>query len=218
MAIYIKIIENGLLRKYIPGYNFREITLPRNIHSVDKYCFSPWSPKRIPLNDNDELEQWHKNFNVTQIVIPKNVRNISKLAFADMLNLKRFIVEDGCLAARTYQDVLLSKDGKQVICCPPAKRGELVLPDGVETVLENSFEYTKLSKVFLPNSVKVIEDDAFTNSELQNIYIPGTVEHIGERVFNECENLTILAPRGSIGLEYAKKHNIPFEDVIYISL
>lgn len=213
MSVYITIIENGVLKKYIPGLCIEEITLPDNIHTVAPYCMSPWSPDVLPLGE--VLNSWDEYCMVKTISIPKNVVHVEKLAFADIPNLKKFAVEKGCEGAQAHKGVLYSGDGRRLICYPPMKRGEYTITNGVEIISENAFENTRLSQVWLPDSIKKIEDDAFTGGMLRSIYIPWSVTSIGDRVFDECKFLHIKTPWNSYALKYAKAHGIPCEEVLY---
>ena len=69
MSVYITIIENDVLKKYIPGLCIEEITLPNNIHTVAPYCMSPWSPDTLPLGE--VLNSWDKYCTIETIRIPK---------------------------------------------------------------------------------------------------------------------------------------------------
>lgn len=213
MSVYVTIIENGVLKKYIPGLCIDEIALPANVHTVAPYCMSPWSLETLPLGE--VLNSWDDYCTVESIIIPQNVSHIEKLAFADIPNLKKFIVKNGCKGAQTNKGVLYSGDGLTLICCPPMKRGEYTIPNGVKVISENAFENTHLSHLYLPDSITTIEDDAFTGGLLRSIYIPWSVTSIGERVFDDCKLLHIKTPWGSFTLEYAKAHGIPYEEVLY---
>ena len=213
MSVYITIIENGVLKKYIPGLYFKGITLPTNVNTVAPYCMSPWSPDTLPLGE--VLNSWDEHFTVETVYIPKNIQHIEKLAFADVPNLKKFIVEKGCVGVQTHKGILYSGDGRTLLCCPPMKRGEYTIPNGVQVISENAFERTHLSQVFLPDSIKTIEDDAFSGGLLRSIYIPWSVTSIGERVFEDCKFLHIKTPWNSNALEYAKEHGIAHEEVLY---
>ena len=212
MSTYIIHIENGVLKKYIPGLCIEEITLPDNIHTVAPYCMSPWSPDVLPLGE--VLSSWDEYCTVKTIRIPQNVVHVEKLAFADIPKLKKFVVEKGCRGAQTHKGVLYSGDGRRLICCPPMKRGEYTIPNGVEVISENAFENTHLSCVFLPDSITTIEDDAFTGGHLRSVYIPWSVTSIGERVFDDCKLLYIRTPWNSNALEYAKTYGIPYEEIL----
>ena len=213
MSIYVLHIENGVLKKYIPGLFCDEITVPANVHTIAAYCFSPWQPETLPIGE--DLNHWDKYFTLKTIHIPMSIKHIEPLAFADIPNLKKFAVEKGCEGARSHKGVLYSGDGRRLICCPPMKHGEYTIPNGVEIISENAFENTRLSQVWLPDSIKKIEDDAFTGGMLRSIYIPWSVTSIGDRVFDECKFLHIKTPWNSYALEYAKAHGIPCEEVLY---
>jgi hypothetical protein len=66
----------------------------------------------------------------------------------------------------------------------------IVLPDTIETIGDNAFEYTtSLTNIAIPNSVKTIGNRAFSNSGLIELNIPDSVESIGPGAF-ENNNLT----------------------------
>ena len=213
MSVYITIIENGVLKKFIPGLFLKEIMLPTNVDTVARYCMSVWSPDMLPLGE--VLNSWDEYYTVETVYIPKNIQHIEKLAFADIPNLKKFIVEKGCMGAQTHKGILYSGDGRTLLCCPPMNRGEYTIPNGVQVISENAFENTRLSHLFLPDSVITIEDDAFSGSMLRSIYIPWSVTSIGERAFEDCKLLHVKTPWNSYALEYAKEHRIAHEEVLY---
>ena len=87
MSIYVLHIENGVLKKYIPGLFCDEITVPENVHTIAAYCFSPWQPETLPIGE--DLNHWDEYFTLKTIHIPKNIKHIEPLAFADVTNLKK---------------------------------------------------------------------------------------------------------------------------------
>lgn len=212
MAIYIKIIEDGILKKYIPGYSTTSLIIPDNVHTIANSCCDPHDPKLDFDDVSFEVDNWEDYFMVKTISIPSNIKHVEKLAFIRIPNLKKFIVDEECSAVKTYDDVLFTKDGETLLCCPAKKEGDFTVPYGVKTILENSFEMSKLLHIFIPNSVTVIEDDAFSCcTSLEEIYIPSTVTSIGERAFEKCCSLTVIAPENSYAVAYAKKNNIPYK-------
>ena len=213
MAIYIKVIEDGVLQKYIPGYNHEEIVLPDNVHTIGENCFNPFSPQRIPVDNKFELKHWDDYMKTKTIVIPNNIQCIRRYAFIQIPNLESFVIEKECTAAKVYDDALFSTDGKVLMFCPPKKYGDFSVPYGVETIWENAFEASELSDVLLPDTVTEIEDDAFANSEINTVFIPPSVTKIGKRVFRGCNHLNIKGIKGSYAIEYARENDVLYREV-----
>lgn len=213
MAIYVKVIEDGVLKKYIPGYNHEEVVIPDNVHTIGENCFNPFSPEQIPVDNKFELKNWDDYMKIKTIVIPNNIKCIHRYAFIQIPNLESFLVETGCSAAKVYDDALLSTDGKILMFCPPKKYGDFSVPYGVETIWENAFEASELSNVILPETVTEIEDDAFASTEISSVYIPSTVTKIGKRVFKGSKHLTIKAAKDSYAIEYAKENELAYREI-----
>ncbi len=87
--------------------------------------------------------------------------------------------------------MVYTKDKKTLVCCPRGKKGDFRIPEQVETIGKNAFEFCEsLNSVFIPESVKKIDDIAFCfNTHLAEITIPKSVTSIGNWVFQGCENL-----------------------------
>ena len=213
MSIYVKVIEDGVLKKYIPGYKHEEIIIPDNVHTIGENCFNPFRPEPLPVDNKFELQHWDAYMKATTIIIPDNIKHIQRYAFIQIPNLESFLVQKGCTAAKVYDDALISTDGKNLIFCPPKKYGDFSIPYGVETIWENAFEASVLSDVLLPNTVTEIEDDAFANSEINNVFIPPSVTKIGKRVFRGCHHLNIKAIKGSYAINYALENGIYFREI-----
>ncbi len=212
MSYYVKVIENGVLKKYIlPSAQIVEI--PENIHSISAFCFDPEEPEPIPFEDIDDLYNWDHICETETVVIGENVKFIEECAFCGLSNLKSFEVATDCTAASVYDDVLFSGDGKKLISCPPKKQGDFVVPQGTETILAAAFDNTELMRICLPDGVKEIYDSNLDLANLEEIYIPASVVAITEGAFGDCKNLVIKAPGGSYAIQYATENNIAYEEV-----
>lgn len=99
--------------------------------------------------------------------------------------------------------------------------GRIVIPDGVKSMLEDSFIGLANSEIFLPQTVQKIEDYCFSGCENIKIYIPSSVEEMGVQredydlpmLGRNCSDVTIVTTKGSYAEEYAKEHDIPCEIV-----
>ena len=203
----IKIIEDGVLKHYIPELTTNKLTLPSDVHTIAAHCFDHEVLNISYLDILDNLE-------IKIITIPKNLKKIERFAFSNIPSLETFVVEEGNTNFKAYDDALFTADGKEILCCPPLKSGDFTVPNGVEIICKCAFEGNYLSHVFLPSSVQVIESCAFRASPFfEEIYIPSSVTHIGSSAFWGCFDLTIFAPENSYALHYAKENNIAYECV-----
>ena len=70
---------------------------------------------------------------------------------------------------------------------------EVVLPDGLEVILEDAFfDKTNLKKINIPNTVREIQSQSFWGLDnLKEIVLFPTIEKIDKNAFCNCVNLTI---------------------------
>jgi hypothetical protein len=70
---------------------------------------------------------------------------------------------------------------------------ELVIPEGVTSIVQYAFFGSRIMGITIPNSVSDIGVGAFEECKnLKNISIPEGVTNIGEDAFRDCENLTSI--------------------------
>lgn len=113
----------------------------------------------------------------------------------------------------SYDGILYSKDGEELIACPPMKKGKITvkegtkhiaetafyssaaerieIPDSVLTIGKNAFFYCcSLKSVKLGNGIQEIPAECFMKAEaLRHIIIPPNVKKIGTSAFNEARCL-----------------------------
>ncbi|MFI3201097.1 MAG: leucine-rich repeat domain-containing protein [Eubacteriales bacterium] len=66
----------------------------------------------------------------------------------------------------------------------------LILSEGIEEILQGTFEWSCLETIELPSTLKVIEKFTFYNCvNLQEIILPTGLEQLGEGAFISCQNL-----------------------------
>jgi hypothetical protein len=126
-----------------------------------------------------------------EVVVPKKIKGMPVIAIGDG-------AFKGSAMIRTVQQYNFKN---QMVS--PALYNELrnnmissiVLPDSIETIGNNAFEYTtSLTNIVIPNSVKKIGYNAFSNSGLIEIIIPDSVESIGMGAFENNNLRSIVIP------------------------
>lgn len=130
--------------------------------------------------------------------------------------LEKIEVTDENQEYSSYDGILYSKDGEELIACPPMKKGKIKIkegtkriakvafyssaaerievPDSVLTIGKNAFFYCcSLTSVKLGNGIQEIPTECFMNAEaLRHIIIPPNVKKIGARAFNEARCLAYI--------------------------
>ena len=106
----------------------------------------------------------------------------------DELKEIEIIVEDDRFC--TVDGMLYSKNKRRLYFCPRGKEGELVIPDGTNTITEFACGNCSFSTVIIPDSVKQIGRYAFTRSyALEEVKGCKNVERICDYAFAYCKNL-----------------------------
>lgn len=213
--IYVVIKRDNVLEKYIPGTQNTVLTIPDGTEVIGRQLCCLDDQIESSLRDGSYIsENWDVYFMVKEVHIPASVKKINPTAFMGIPQLESFKASDKCAAAKVVDNVLFSKDGKTLICCPPKKKGTYTIPDGVEVIFENAFDSTELETIILPDGLVTIEDDAFQYGfDLSCVYIPASVKKIGMRILEDSDDVVIKAPVGSYAIRYAEKNGIKYEEI-----
>ena len=129
------------------------------------------------------------------LYLPENARYIGWNNCFDTSGLESIEVSDKNPYYKSENGLILSKDGKAVVYCPPIVRNADV-PEGVESIgsfyeSAKPFMYCEiLESVRLPSTLKRIGDSAFQYCyALTEVIIPDAVTEIGYSAFNTCKGL-----------------------------
>lgn len=140
--------------------------------------------------------------NLTDMTIPASVTSInlqfsSGCYMAGCSSLREITVADDNVSYSSQDGILYNKEKTQLLCCPPGKVGNVIIPDGMID----------------------IDSAAFQNcSSLTNIVIPDGVNRIGWLAFQNCSSLSSVAiPRSVSQIEFSddiwtSSYNSPFQN------
>ncbi len=93
----------------------------------------------------------------------------------------------------------MSRDGKNLICCPGGRYGKVIVPDGVTEIANNAFCWCSgIEMITLPSTVKSIGQNAFGGcNNLTTLILPSGISEIKKETFAHCSSLTeIVLPDG----------------------
>lgn len=124
------------------------------------------------------------------VTIPDSVSSFDSYAFFGNPHLESINVTSGNSCFSSIDGIVYSKDGKTLVICPKNK-GNVIVPEGVETIGSGAFEQCNISSISIPNSVTSIEGSAFHSCILlKSICIPDSVHKIGGWSFFNCQSLS----------------------------
>lgn len=228
-------LPNGLLgigdKAFFMSGFIEQLIIPDSVVYIGKYAFAmTWVMHGLVIGngvERIEADAFH-HISADSIIIGNSVKYLGNLAFAENYleeivippsvteiegnpfggDINRIISLSEAFVVK--EDVLYSKDGKELICSFSNAK-ELVIPNSVENVHPYAFTDSKSEIITLPNSVKTIgwgafyrakakvinlpsgmrtiSKMAFKESQLESIVIPNTVECIEEEAFKSCQSL-----------------------------
>ena len=110
-----------------------------------------------------------------RVTIPAGVESIGEDAFSFCGSLENIFVGNGSLYFASDNGVLMNKERTTVVCCPGAKNGTYLMPEGVTAVNNHAFYGSNaLSEIFIPASTTDMKDNPFVFCDaLEQIVVDG---------------------------------------------
>ncbi len=128
------------------------------------------------------------------IYIPASVNEIQVAAFYGCTNLSKIEVAEGNAAFVAKDNILYTKDMKELIVCGVGKE-KVEVPVGVETIRIYAFCQNPVKEVVLPEGLVRIEDDAFGGAQLEKINLPESLEYIAQNALRGTNITELAIPR-----------------------
>ena len=168
---------------FLGDYALKSVTLPENLETIGAFSFQGCMALKT-------------------LTIPQKVKKIANGAFRD--TAIKFTLPEGSLF-EVKDEMLLSKDGKTIYYVPNTFRGEVVIPNGIETINGAAFADCKgVSKAHLPASIREIKLMAFENTSLYQLTLdvvnPSDIK-LGEDVFGKTMDYSrceLFVPEASV--------------------
>lgn len=126
-----------------------------------------------------------------EVHIPASVTKVDDINFRGCDKLEAIYVEDGNSNYLSEDGVLFNKDKTRLIRYPQGKKGDYLIPQGIESIANSAFEEAAgLTGVTIPSSVTTLGHTVFSRcSQLTEIKIPSSVTTIGSSAFEHCDRL-----------------------------
>ncbi|MEI6647132.1 MAG: leucine-rich repeat domain-containing protein [bacterium] len=137
---------------------------------------------------------------ISSVTIPKTVVNIGSYVFEGCTKLTSIMVEEANVSYSTIDGALFNKTKTELIQVPIGKSGNYIIPNGVTSIGNNSFEScTKLQNIVIPASVTFVGKHAFAYCKDVNVCFTGDVPNLGEEVFFCAETTPVYYLPGKKG-------------------
>ena len=192
---------------FFSWYEFHQsiqtVIIEDGVTSIYNRAFADFSNlQSVTIGNSVKRIGWAAFYDSTlpSLTIPASVTEIEGEVFRSCTKLTAITVADASPQYKSLDGVLLTKDGKKLVCCPAGKTGSFTIPDTVTEIGDYAFYYCfTLTGVTIPDSVTSIGISAFEGClELVSVTIPDSVTSIGERAFLECTRMADLKISNSL--------------------
>lgn len=138
-----------------------------------------------------------------EVELPEGLVKISKKAFFHCEYLRKLSLPSTVVE---IEDMAFS------YCCDLQ---QLILPVGLKTIGKSAFRHCcQVKEIDVPQTVEWIGKEAFALCySLKRVFIRGENTVLAEKAFFGCDDITIIAPKGSLAEEYAQKNECLFEEL-----
>ncbi len=196
--------------------SLKKITLPDGITEIGNSAFSDSHLTDITLpasltSISDFM--FFRCQHLKSIEIPDGVTNIGFKAFAFCSRLKKVILPKSLTTLGRdifYRDILLSNikihpenpnytvQGKFLLSHDKTQLlygfnlvGDIIIPEGIESIAENVFYDCDVTKLTLPSTLKVIANDTIHMCDnLTEINLPSSLSQFGDQKLEYCKKLS----------------------------
>ena len=154
------------------GAKRENVAIPDGVTTIEMGAFISCNLISVVLpNTLKTIEEQTFMYNdLTSLEIPSSVTNIGASAFNN-----NYLPDDEAFIYAREADG--SVDYTTLVSYAGANRDHVVVPDGVETIID-AFSYQTINSITLPETVKTIGSSAFYNTGLTDIDIPASVTYI----------------------------------------
>ena len=173
----------------------KQVSLPQKLAVIPEFAFAGCGALEAVFGGEKVHTVGERAFAGCKSLETLTFGSISSLglgAFVGCEKLAKFdVVSPKKDALQLVDGLLLSKDGKTLVACPPGRGGEVVVPDGVVAIAKGAFQGGAVESVVLPQTLELIDSSAFEScSKLKSVVgAPKALETIGSRAFFYCFDL-----------------------------
>lgn len=172
--------DNCLSKSSIYG-----ISLPETLEVIGNSCFRNSKISGITLPASLK-KMGHSNFpsTLTSITIPPLIEEFFVDNVTECDKLTSINVDEKNTKYKAVDGILYTYDMTEILFCPNAKTGKVIIPNTVKRIGDYCFYRCKsLKTIIIPPTVEYIGKYAFYYSSLEKLVIPNSVKAIGPGCF-----------------------------------
>ena len=185
-------ISDGITELCDGCFNYlsvRTISLPSTLETIGDNCFKNSKLTEIKLPES--LKRIGHNIfpsKLYSLEIPKGIEEFPIDNVIGCPNLVRITVNEDNNFYKSKEGILYNYDMTEILFCPNAKEGEVIIPNTVTRIGEYCFAgCQKLDMIIIPTSVVEIGDYAFQRIKIKKLNIRNSVRFVGKYCFEKAE-------------------------------
>ena len=183
------------------------VSLPSTLLTIGSNCFK--NSKITTINLPEGLKKiGHDNFPSTlkSLAIPRNIKEFFIDNVVVCSDLKEITVDENNKFYKAKDGILYNYDMTEILFCPNAKTGKVIIPNTVRRIGNYCFESCcSLDMIVIPTSVVEIGDFAFQYVKIDKLIIRNSIKCIGEYCFHAAiintefkfSNQVSIIPKGA---------------------
>lgn len=134
-----------------------------------------------------------RRFPIGEMHLPDDLQQVMMRG----MNVKRLaLIPTEQPRLKIVNGLLLSADGRRMICIADAEQTRYAVPEGVEVLEACAFEGSQAEEILLPSSLREIGDNAFYKAAVAELEIPAGVKTIGSSAFANMNLTEVKLPDG----------------------
>ena len=161
------------------------VLLPSTLLTIGSNCFKNSKITSIKLPEGLK-KIGHNNFpaTLTSLTIPKSIKEFFVDNVAGCRDLKEISVDESNKYYKAKDGILYNYDMTEILFCPNAKTGKVIIPNTVTRIGDHCFAQCKsLDMIVIPTSLKDIGNYAFQGVQIKKLNIRNSVRSIGDFCF-----------------------------------
>ena len=170
-----------------------EIELPSSLTTINYGCFSNSGLTKIELPDGITTIGGNafSATDLTSIYIPASVSGLGDAIAYNCDKMVEFVVDQNNPYYKSVDNMIFNKAGDTLSQCAPGLAGEIIIPEGTETInIAACSTMINATSFKLPSTIKQIGNSAFNScTTLESIEIPEGVTEISYSTFGRCSSL-----------------------------
>ena len=208
-AIKEVVVAEGVTRigwnNFMSLYGLEKVTIAGSVKRIEEFAFA--NDKAITeINLGEGIEVIGVNAfyytGVETLKLPASLKKLDFNSLNGLYSLKEYQIGDGESVYQIEDGVLYTDDYRTLVSFPEARTGSFTVPEGVTTINDAAFIYSKLQEVIMPDTVTKLIGSVFWYADVENVVLSAGLERLPDSVFFHNDKLkTVTIKEGVKSIE-----------------